>query len=391
MQTLGLPGEAAPTRPKGNSKRAGAGAGCTGGGVGVEGGGAGGPDRYVSTVDLSSKAFRSGKPLHDRLLSCLVSECGEGGKRRAADVDIVVCWWDDDGVQGGEQGEKLASDGAATGSRDGGSREDVRAEGRGDREQGYRQRCCREVNFPVEFSVEKIDLVPEVCFFRDTCCPDLDFVGQGLASSPLSATPPPKQSQIQEVGSRAPGSTKCLLMLDLFEWLGAASCGLDAQLRREPWPPEPYLSEFETPRHLRYRRHRTVCRARLRGLLPPPVVGRCVKAAGARAGERAVLSRTGRERGTDELLLMTYEHPPDGCSWGSVTAWPFRDAPRAYAGADAPCAGGETGKKRSGGGGVLPRIAREWPVGGHGVYTIVACPGETAVACCSASCPGPGW
>ena len=78
---LGLPGEAALTRPKGKSKYAGAGAGSTGGsdGVagGVAGGGVGGCDHYVSSFDLSSKALRPGKRLHDHSLSCLA---GKGGR-----------------------------------------------------------------------------------------------------------------------------------------------------------------------------------------------------------------------------------------------------------------------------------------------------------------------
>ncbi|CAN0287019.1 unnamed protein product, partial [Laminaria digitata] len=169
--------------------------------------------------------------------------------------------------------------------------------------------------------------------------------GQPLDQSPLliPASPPPPPPP--------PSSTKCLLALDLFEWLGAVSCGLDAQLRREPSPPEPHLSEFETPRHLRYRRHRTVCRARLRGLLPPLAVSRCVKAAGEAAAAATApptaiaVTAAGVEGyyccgGSGEgrpTSGQTDGQQTDGCSWGSVTVWPFRDAPRAYAGADAPC------------------------------------------------------
>ena len=532
-KTLGLPGEAAPTRPKGRSKRAGAGAGSTGGSVGVLRGGAGGPDRYVSVFDLSSKAFRPGKPLHDRVLASL------GGGRRGdkegdgnddADdssasaaasaaataaaaaaapapvgrgvgvADMVVCWWgggESDKIRGGgaeayragsvpgaaepeeeigaaqkgevEDGESFAFDkregGRGQGGRTGKQEQQQqqpkgrrrRQEGEGEeveeekQEEGRHERC-REVTFPIHFSVEKVDLVPDVCFFREACCPDLDLVGQGLATA---ATPPPtkpskgdgpkpgaatpEQPRISTNDSQSPtrpaagagqplyqppplpppppSSTPCLLAPDLFEWLGAVSCGLDAQLRREPSPPEPYLSEFETPRHLQYRRHRTVCRARLRGFLPPVAVDRCVKAAGtaasmataaAAAAATVAVTAAGAEgyyySGSGEGRLTSGEgdgQQTDGCSWGSVTVWPFRDAPRAYAGANAPCGGGERTRRKSGGAsggggrggrsGVVGRVAREWPVGGHGVYTVVACPGETAVAHVSARCPGPGW
>lgn len=87
--------------------------------------------------------------------------------------------------------------------------------------------------------------------------------------------------------------------------------------------------------------------------------------------------------------------------------WPFRDAPRAYAAADAPVGGGERGKNKAkrrqsgdgkGRGGnnndssAAPRrAAKAWPVGGQGIYTVVACPGETAAAFIAARCPGPGW
>lgn len=482
--------------------------------MGVLGGGAGGPDRYVSVFDLSSKAFRPGKPLHDRVLACLGG--GGGGKEGDGNansssaaaaaapstagtgvgiVDMVVCWWgggESGGRRGGGAGQgggtggvpgaaepqeeigvtkkegvevdaASALDGCEGGRGQGGRtgkqqqkqqpkarRRHQEEEEEVEEEDEGRYERCREVTFPPHFSVEKIDLVPDICFFREACCPDLDLVGQGLAAA---APPPPTKSQKGDgpepgdvtpkqpdictndsenltrsaagVGQPldqppplpppAPSSTKCLLALDLFEWLGAVSCGLDAQLRREPSPPEPYLSEFETPRHLQYRRHRTVCRARMRGFLPPVAVGRCVKAAGEAAAATAAAAAAPVAvtcAGAEGYYCGSGEGRPtssqgdgqetDGCSWGSVTVWPFRDAPRAYAGADAPCGGGGRARRRSGGtsgdggggggrSGVVGRVAREWPVGGHGVYTVVACPGETAVAYVSARCPGPGW
>eukprot|EP00903_Cladosiphon_okamuranus_P015557 g14362.t1 len=462
FQTLGLPGEAAPTRPKGKSKRAGAGAGSTGGSVGVLGGGAGGTDRYVSAFDLSSKAFRPGKPLHDRVLSCLCGAPGSGvDDEQGVAADVVVCSWAEAGVDGGDLqaggetaaggrrksglseqevnsgSEEAAAAGAEStlaGNNGSASRKGWHGEGgRSDKQQKQRERkrereqWCREVTFPPGFSAQRVDLTPETRFFREACCPDLDFVRQGFAATTTNTTTTAADADLESGVQRTarashppptlpplPGPTKCRLVLDLFEWLGAVSCGLDAAVARDPSPPEPYLSEFETPRHLRYRRNRVVCRARLRGFLPPLAVARFVKAAAsaaaasptdiydAKAGEELGQSLSSSASETGRLGRPQ----PDGSSWGSVTAWPFRDAPRAYPGADAPCAGEQRTKRSggvgcrgrkdgSGGGrgekGVAERSAKEWPVGGHGVYAVVACPGQTAVAYVSARCPGPGW
>eukprot|EP00752_Nemacystus_decipiens_P004676 g4264.t1 len=459
FQVLGLPGEAAPTRPKGKSKRAGAGAGSTGGSVGVLGGGAGGPDRYVSAFDLSAKAFRPGKPLHDRVLSCLDGRGGGGPPGSGGDggggvaVDMVVCSWGEDGDGGG--GDPSGEDGTAAGDSSrktsglseqevnlgggvaaesaaaGSDRDSSTKGGRVDADVGrtdkrphrqsperVREQCCREIVFPPGFSAERVDLAPDTRFFRGACCPDLDFVGQGLTATTATATTAENDDAVERSADAPPHppqslpsppeSTKCRLVLDLFEWLGAVSCGLDAAISREPSPPEPYLSEFETPRHLRYRRNRVICRARLRGFLPPPAVARFVKGAGSAAAASAVAATTdtsgaeagGRSGPPSSDTRQLGRRQPDGCSWGSVTAWPFRDAPRAYPGADAPCAGGQRTKRggrtggRGGGGGergIAERSTKEWPVGGHGVYGVVACPGETAVAYVSARCPGPGW
>lgn len=502
VQTLGLPGEAARTRPKGTSKRGGAGAGSTGGSVGILGGGAGGADRYISAFDLSSASFRPGKPLHDRLLSLLEgigakgrgdkgggeeggerSGGGRGGGREAIMVDLVAAWWGSEGEEdggsenggirskarendkGGAQGdggeggrdeasakqenasekretncaaERRARVARATDDKenDGGTEDprvgdekhaaQSREEQRQQKQQQQHEQRCRNIEFPSGFLVEKVDITPDIRFVRGVCCPDIDLVGQGLAAptrdnantknrpayggapatdflaenthgtNPATVRRALNQEQSSQGPSPPPESAKCLLLLDMFDWLGAASCGLDAQLRREPSPPEPYLSEFETPRHLRYRRHRTVCRARLRGFLPPLTIARCVNAAGAVAEMSAIALATRAEDETIDSGVRSAQI--DGCSWGSVTVWPFRDAPLAYPGADVPCAGGTQRGKRgnacgSGGidGGIDRRIAREWPVGGHGVYTIVACPHATAAAFVSARCPGPGW
>ena len=405
--------------------------------MGVLGGGAGGPDRYVSAFDLSSKAFRPGKPLHDRVLSCLGGggpPGPEGDNGESVAVDMVVCSWGEAGGGGGG-GDLNGEDGTAAGgsrksglseqevnlgggeaaessaARDDGnsSRRGGRGEaGRSDKQQPEREReqCCREVAFPPDFSAERVDLTPDTRFFGRACCPDLDFVGQGLTASTTAASSGQRNAQASHPPPSLPsplGQTKCRLVLDLFEWLGAVSCGLGAAISRDPSPPEPYLSEFETPCHLRYRRNRVVCRARLRGFLPPLAVARFVKAAAAAAAAEP-MDASGVEGLGHAAPPGDARQPgrqqPDGSSWGSVTAWPFRDAPRAYPGADAPCAGGQRTKRRgrnggSGGGsgakGVAERSTKEWPVGGHGVYAVVACPGETAVAYVSARCPGPGW
>lgn len=445
LQTLGLPGEAAPTRPNGKGKRAGAGAGSTGGSVGVLGGSAGGPDRYVSAVDLSAKSFRPGKPLHDRVLSCLNSDRWGSGDDNGAAVDMVVYCCGSGGVgQGSGEGVEVAEAGSSgTNEVSGQSASEVSGSrtGEGEQEGQQSQQCCRDITFPPGFSAERVDLAPDIRFFREACCPDLNFVGQGLAATApnlvrrarpkgrkgIEATAfnstPAVENLVGDSDDRSsvdhftdsrnprlppplpspPESAKCLLVLDMFEWLGAVSCGLDAAVRRSPSPPEPYLSVFETPRHLRYRRDRVVCRARLRGFLPPVAVSRFVEAAGSAAAAAAVAvssAADGRQQQESPQLVpvrrvIQGQQRPDGCSWGAVTSWPFRDGPLAYPGADALCAGGQRskqgGRKGRGGKGGAERSAKEWPVGGHGVYTVVACPGETAVAYVSAKCPGPGW
>ena len=444
VQTLGLPGEAAPTRPMGKSKRAGAGAGSTGGSDGVTGGGAGGCDRYVSSFDLFSEAFRPGKRLHDRLLSCLA-----GKETKERDVDMVICSWGDhlkgDGGETIQRGETvrrnrteapeiscLVSKGSgddtdaadaeakeAVGENSGGNgKKDSQIDGKRNA-LGLQEGCCREISFPSSFSrVDKIQLKPDVRFFREVCCPDLDFVGQGLTRARTDActgaTAMSNEETPEEAIGRAqtavetetdrcpPRSTKCRLVLDLFEWLGAVSCGLEPLLRREPSPPDPFLSDFETPRHLRFMRHRTICRVRLRGYLPPLMVSRCVKAARDAAAATAPLTTSVKSEDTEARREISHGFfgDPDGCSWGSVVAWPFRDAPRSYPGADAPCAGGvrtrRGGKakgRRGGRGSGVERShpGREWPVGGQGIYAVVSCPRETAAAFVSAKCLGPGW
>lgn len=423
-----------PTRPKGKSKCAGAGVGRTGGENIVSEGVMSGCDRYVSVFDLSSKAFRPGKPLYDRLMLCLRGKDHEGGGEKA--VDMVVCSWDDGrGDDGGDVKQETVcpSQGDAGGmdiatevveekvAGETGNKREPESADRGMRS-GERQQRCREIKFPPSFSVEKIELNPDVRFFREACCPDLDFVGQGLARS---RTAPgaigtdieargerPKQAghrtpstametdQHSETALPPPESIKCRLILDMFEWLGAVSCGLESLLRRNPSPADSNLSEFKTPRHVQFQRHRTICRARLRGILPPLMVSRCVEAAGRVAAATSSASEEATKARQNVRGFLGED--PDGCSWGSVMAWPFRDAPRSYSGADAPCTGGVrmrrgSGAKgrrvRSSGGGVVAvdNHAKEWPVGGQGVYTVVACPFETAVAFVSAKCPGPGW
>lgn len=409
-----------------------------------------GCDRYVSAFDLSSKAFRPGKPLYDRLMSCLRGKCYGGGGEKA--VDMVVCSWDDgEGDDSGgvkqdtmrQSGTEVAketarpSQGDAGGTdiseeaagkevaRESGSKRERGPADRGMRS-GERRQRCQEIEFPPSFSVEKIELKPDVRFFREACCPDLDFVGQGLArprttpgasgtdieaheawgerakqaghQTPLTSM---ETDQHSETASPPPESIKCRLVLDMFEWLGAVSCGLESLLRRDPSSEDSNLSEFKTPRHVQFQRHRTICRARLRGLIPPLMVSRCVEAAGGVAAAASSVPSASEEATKAREDVRGFLGDPGGCSWGSVMAWPFRDAPRSYPGADAPCAGGErmrrgSGAKgrrvRSSGGGVgAVGHAREWPVGGQGVYAVVACPFETAVAFVSARCPGPGW
>lgn len=396
--------------------------GRTGGESVVSEGVMSGCDRYVSVFDLSSKAFRPGKPLYDRLMLCLRGTDYEGGGEKA--VDMVVCSWDEGGrgdSRGVKQETAIPSQGDAGGMDivaeaaeekvpgETGNKREPGSEDRGMRS-GERRQRCREIKFPPSFSVEKIELNPDVRFFREACCPDLDFVGQGLARSRTAPGASrtdieargeqPKQAghrtpstametdQYSETAPMPPESIKCRLVLDMFEWLGAVSCGLESLLRRDPSPADSNLSEFKTPRHVQFQRHRTICRARLRGLLPPLMVSRCVEAAGRVA---SVMSLASEEQDARGFL----GEDPDGCSWGSVMAWPFRDAPRSYSGADAPCAGG--GRMRRGGGAkgrgvvAVDNHAKDWPVGGQGVYAVVACPFETAAAFVSAKCPGPGW
>ncbi|CAM9988405.1 unnamed protein product, partial [Hapterophycus canaliculatus] len=369
FQTLGLPGKAAPTRPSGKGKRAGAGAGSTGGSAGVLGGGAGGPDRYVSAFHLASKAFRPGKPLHDRVLSCLEGGgggCGRGkGEEDSSFVDMVVCWWGKEGVDSDLGQDRVEDEGHEKNWFGGGTQDSPRNSGLSAEEVGFGEhsresaagggsdeksksgsnvksvcsmeqrqprQCCREIAFPPGFSAERIDLKPDIRFFREACCPDLGFVEQGFAAtnrggergadaveddmavneaSPTSGEGSKNDTSgggsnstadrnAEKRSDRAnlaglssltttslrpapPPTTKCLLMLDMFEWLGAVACGLDAVIQRDPSPPEPHLSEFETPRHLCFRRSRVLCRARLRGLLPPLAVSGFVKAAGLAA------------------------------------------------------------------------------------------------------------
>ncbi|CAN0180358.1 unnamed protein product, partial [Ectocarpus fasciculatus] len=210
--TLGLPGEAAPTRPNGKGKRAGAGAGSTGGSVGVLGGSAGGPDRYVSAVDLSAKSFRPGKPLHDRVLSCLSSGRWGSGEDGAA-VDMLVYWCGSGGGgQGSGGGGEVGESGSSGTSEVSGQTMEGCGQGAsavggnptgegGQEEQQSQQQCCRDITFPPGFSAEKVDLAPDIRFFREACCPDLDFVGQGLAAT--APTPVQRPGRTGKKGAEA--------------------------------------------------------------------------------------------------------------------------------------------------------------------------------------------
>lgn len=376
----------------------------------------------MSPIDLSAKSFRPGKPAYDHLMSCLRGGSNSDEAPSEPEVEMVVCCWEE-GEEGVDlrvpeqrQGPALTTNDDRRAQRapetstsldakrrDAGGGSSVIGDTRGgdhgggsEKETGQGAVRCREVSFPPGFSARKIALEPEIRFVRGACCPDLDFEGQSLASSSgsvqesddpeidragrASGTEAEKQRQ------RNGGSARSLLALDLFEWLGAVSCGLDAVLRRGPCPPGKRTSDFETPRHLQFRRDRTVCRARLRGFVPPPAVRACVDAASSWAKKRGLTSRHVGGEGPGESSV-------DGCSWGSVTAWPFRDGPRAYSAAGAPCGGGERSRRprRNLGEDVLERASREWPVGGHGIYSVLACPGGSAAAFVSARCPGPGW
>ncbi|CAM9450792.1 unnamed protein product [Choristocarpus tenellus] len=384
FQAMGLPGEAAPSRPRGTSKYTG-----------------GGPDRgdsrgwsskracnrYLSIIDLSAKSFRPGKPLRERVLSCLA-------QGRVPDADMAVCWWEDDQdgdmTRGGRQRYSSAvgcvvEDGEAVlGGRDG--RTDVGNGGNGTGKDSGGGAKCLQVQFPVGFLAQKVEVEPEVTFFRDVCCPNLDFVGKGLLPRPHSSaggeqksTPEAgkgdnalgqhsedRRGEGQQVLQMGQGSTKtaaatdaCSLTYDFFEWLGAVSCGVEGPLQRAP---EVCCSTFQTPKHIPFHTGRTVCRARLRGLLPPLCVRRCLDVA------------SGHQRyGNDELGQF---QPPRGDMWGALTTWAFCDGPHAY----------DTGKCV----GFSSTCASLWPVGGEGLNTTVVWPGSGCVAYISAACPGPG-
>lgn len=277
--------------------------------------------------------------------------------------------------------------------------------------ESWEQGHCREVAFPKSFTSKKVMLYPQLNFFRNACCPDLDFEGQGLASSSTPAPGGDTNSTRRELGSagakktvgqhsRIPTSTTPRLVLDLFDWLGAASCGLETLLCRRHSQKELHLSTFQTPCHLQYHSARTVCVVRLRGLIAPPVVRACVEAAKSVATcSTAASAETNDKTGANICVQRSAQQCKDvdnldGCSWGSVTAWPFRDAPRAYSAPGAKCGGGELGKHRrrvDENFGPVERAAEEWPVGGHGIYSVLACPGGSAAAFISARCPGPGW
>jgi hypothetical protein len=66
-----------------------------------------------------------------------------------------------------------------------------------------------------------------------------------------------------------PPRARCELLCDLFEWLGAAACGLESVLQRAPL--DQYVTEFRAPAHLPYRSGSTVCRLRLSGLITQEV------------------------------------------------------------------------------------------------------------------------
>lgn len=180
--------------------------------------------------------------------------------------------------------------------------------------------------------MDKIQLKPDARFFRDVCCSNLDFVGQGLTRTRADActgiTTMRNEETPEEAIGRAqtavetetdrchPRSVKCRLVLDLFEWLGAVSCGLEPLLGREPSPPDPFLSKFETPRHLRFMRHRMICRVRLRGHPPPLMVSRCVKAARDAAAATTPLATSVKSEDTKARREISHGvfGDPDGCS-----------------------------------------------------------------------------
>ncbi|CAM9864907.1 unnamed protein product, partial [Discosporangium mesarthrocarpum] len=132
---------------------------------------------------------------------------------------------------------------------------------------------CLEVEFPTGFMSERVGLDPELRVFQGVRCPDVDFVGQGLVreadgGGTWGVEEGLVDRQGRDQGSRerlerggdqvagvgmegTAGMVACGLTHDLFEWLGAVSCGLGAALEHS-LPLEPYVSAFKTPRHLRF-------------------------------------------------------------------------------------------------------------------------------------------
>ncbi|CAN0214222.1 unnamed protein product, partial [Phaeothamnion confervicola] len=181
--------------------------------------GGGRPVRYRAVIDLTAPSFRPGKGLYDRLLVCLAED-------RVGPVRMVAA--------------RCRGDPAAA------------------------TLSAGEVEFPPGFATRRVPLLPVVKILRDVCVPSLDwsrYEGDGNGGNGAAGD-----------DSRNGGRT---LLLDLFEWLGAASCGLRTVLRRTKV--DPFLSSFATPRHLHFHPNRDVVRVRFAGLVPLAAVSRLIE------------------------------------------------------------------------------------------------------------------
>jgi hypothetical protein len=108
--------------------------------------------------------------------------------------------------------------------------------------------------FPASFKVRALPLTPSCRKFSSVCCPVLDsnnFSSNTAAESSSSAT------------AQLPPRARYELLCDLFEWLGAAACGLESVLQRAAL--NQHVTELEAPALLPYRSGSTVCRLRLSG------------------------------------------------------------------------------------------------------------------------------
>jgi Ribonuclease P 40kDa (Rpp40) subunit len=171
------------------------------------------PAHYCGTIDMSVPSFKAGKPLYERLQLCL--------RNSSSALTMLVC---------ALPGASAAAVSAAP-------------------------------EFPASYTMRAVPLTLSCRTFSSVCCPVLE------SSNFSSATAAAESSSSANV--QLPARARCELLCDLFEWLGAAACGLESVLQRAPL--DQYVTEFRTPAHLPYRSGSTVCRLRLSGLITQEV------------------------------------------------------------------------------------------------------------------------